>query len=615
MNRLFVFGCFLAATCTFAQPHYNFSKLKREKLDRGVVAVRQDADTVCISWRYLSADSKKSAFNLYRNGVLLNSAPLNGSTFFKDAVTSTQALTYTVTPVMKGVEDATKSSLWTLPALAPSGYLSIPLDIPEGGTTLRGEPYKYSANDASMGDVDGDGRYEIILKWEPTNARDNSQNGTTGATLYDCYRLTGEKLWRINIGHNIRAGAHYEQFVVFDLDGDNRAEVVMRTADGTIDGKGNVIGDATVDNREETGRILTGKEYLTVFNGLTGEAMQSTDYIPQRGEVNDWGDRVANRSDRFLSCVAYLDGKRPSVVMCRGYYTRTVLAAWDWRDGKLSPRWVFDSNVEGNEKYAGQGNHNLSVGDVDGDGCDEIVYGACAIDNTGKGLYTTGMGHGDAMHLTAFIPGKKLQLWKSYEDSGDGSALTDARTGKIFFQIKSSIDVGRAMAADIDPTNKGLEMWSSASGGIRTYKGEVLNARPNRLPTNMAVWWDGDLLREMLDQTTISEYDWTTGACLPILKVEACSSNNGSKSNPCLACDIIGDWREEVLWRTKDNSELRVYVTTIATPYRFHTFLEDPVYRISIANQNVAYNQPTQVGFYFGADLKGTFRGSKIKNK
>ncbi|MDD4821929.1 MAG: rhamnogalacturonan lyase [Bacteroidales bacterium] len=615
MNRIFVLSCLIVAIGTYAQPHYNFSKLKREKTDRGVVAVRQDADTVCVSWRYLSSDSKKSAFNLYRNGTLLNSAPLKESTFFKDAVASTQSLTYTVTPVMNGVEVTDESSQWTLPALAPSGYLSIPLDIPEGGTTLRGEPYSYSANDASMGDVDGDGRYEIILKWEPTNARDNSHNGYTGATLYDCYRLTGEKLWRINIGHNIRAGAHYEQFVVFDLDGDNRAEVVMRTADGTIDGKGNVIGDATVDNREETGRILTGKEYLTVFNGLTGEAMQSTDYIPHRGEVESWGDPVANRSDRFLSCVAYLDGKQPSVVMCRGYYTRSVLAAWDWRDGKLSPRWVFDSNKEGNEKYAGQGNHNLSVGDVDGDGCDEIIYGSCAIDNTGKGLYTTGMGHGDAMHLTAFVPGKKLQLWKSYEDSGDGSALTDAKTGKVLFQIKSPIDVGRAMAADIDPTNKGLEMWSSASGGIRTYKGEVLNARPNRLPTNMAVWWDGDLLREMLDQTTISKYDWTTGTCLPVLKAEECSSNNGSKSNPCLACDIIGDWREEVIWRTRDNSELRVYVTTIATPYRFHTFLEDPVYRISIANQNVAYNQPTQVGFYFGADLKGSFRGTKIKNK
>jgi rhamnogalacturonan endolyase len=323
-----------------------------------------------------------------------------------------------------------------------------------------------------------------------------------------------------------------------------------------------------------------------------------------------WGDDHANRSDRYLACVAYLDGIHPSVVMCRGYYTRTVLAAFDWNGKELKNRWTFDSNVPGNEKYAGQGNHNLRVGDVDGDGCDEIIYGACAIDNNGKGLYTTGMGHGDALHMTAFDPSsKELQVWDCHENKKDGSSFRDARTGKVLFQVKSSVDVGRAMAADIDPTNPGVEMWSLESGGIRNIKGEVINPNLRTVSINSAVWWDGDLLRELLDKATITKYDWKTGKCQPIFTAQNCSSNNGTKSTPALQGDIIGDWREEVLLRTSDNSALHLYVSTIPTEYRFHTFLEDPVYRISIATQNVAYNQPTQPGFYFGPDLKGTFRG------
>ena len=385
----------------------------------------------------------------------------------------------------------------------------------------------------------------------------------------------------------------------------------MKTSDGTVDGAGKVIGNPDADYRSATGRILTGSEYLTVFNGKTGAAMQTIDYIPQRGNLMDWGDDHANRSDRYLACVAYLDGVHPSVVMCRGYYTRTVLAAFDWDGKQLSNRWIFDSNTPGNEGYAGQGNHNLRVGDVDSDGCDEIIYGSCAIDNNGKGLYTTGMGHGDAMHMTAFDPSNKgLQIWACHENKKDGSSFRDARTGKVLFQVKSSIDVGRAMAADIDPQNPGVEMWSYESGGIRNIKGEVVNPDMKTLSVNSAVWWDGDLLRELLNKVTISKYNWNIGKCQPVFTADGCSWNNGTKSTPSLQGDIIGDWREDVLLRTSDNSALRLYISTIPTEYRFHTFLEDPVYRISIATQNVTYNQPTQPGFYFGPDLKkGIFRG------
>lgn len=606
------FSFCLIAISSIAQPNYDFSKLKRERLGRGVIAIRENPSTVAVSWRYLSSDPMNESFDIYRNGEKINNHPLKDATFFQDAYTGTESVLYTV----KAREGKTESS-YQLPANAPSGYLNIPLNRPEDGTTPLGQNYFYTPNDASIGDVDGDGEYEIILKWDPSNAHDNSHDGYTGEVYVDCYKLNGQQLWRINLGKNVRAGAHYTQFMVYDLDGDGHAEVVMKTADGTVDGVGKVIGDVNADYRSEQGRILTGPEYLTVFNGLTGEAMQTIDYVPERGNLMGWGDSRGNRSDRFLACVAYLDGIHPSVVMCRGYYTRTVLAAFDWDGKELKQRWVFDSNNPGCEDYAGQGNHNLRVGDVDGDGCDEIIYGSCAIDHNGKGLYTTKMGHGDAIHLTHFDPSRKgMQVWDCHENKRDGSTYRDAATGEILFQIKDSTDVGRCMAADIDPTQPGVEMWSVASGGIRNVKGEVVKDRVRGLSCNMAVWWDGDLLRELLDRNRISKYNWEKGICERIAIFEGTLSNNGTKANPCLQGDIVGDWREEVLMRTADNTALRLYVSTIPTDYRFHTFLEDPIYRISIATQNVAYNQPTQPGFYFGPELQGiVFRGCKIPKK
>ena len=602
----------LIAAFVVAQPNYDFSKLKREHLGRGVIAIRENPSTVAVSWRYLSSDPMDESFDVYRNGEKVNKYPIRNAAFFQDIYKGTESVLYTV----KAIQSKTESC-YQLPSDAPAGYLNIPLNRPENGTTPAGQSYFYAPNDASIGDVDGDGEYEIILKWDPSNAHDNSHDGYTGEVYFDCYKLNGQHLWRINLGRNIRAGAHYTQFMVFDLDGDGKAEVVMKTADGTVDGKGKVIGDVQADYRNEQGRILTGPEYLTVFNGLTGEAMQTIDYVPGRGNLMDWGDNRGNRSDRFLACVAYLDGIHPSVVMCRGYYTRTVLAAYDWNGKELKERWIFDSNHPGCEDYAGQGNHNLRVGDVDGDGCDEIIYGSCAIDHNGKGLYTTKMGHGDAIHLTHFDPSRKgLQVWDCHENKRDGSTYRDAATGEILFQIKDSTDVGRCMAADIDPTQPGVEMWSLASGGIRNIKGEVVKARVRGLSCNMAVWWDGDLLRELLDRNIVSKYNWKKGVCERIAIFEGALSNNGTKATPCLQGDIVGDWREEVLLRTADNTALRLYVSTIPTDYRFHTFLEDPVYRISIATQNVAYNQPTQPGFYFGPDLQGTlFRGCKIPKK
>ena len=628
----------IVTTATWAQPKYDLTKISREKLNRGLVAVRTQDGRVTLSWRTLGSDKKGELFDIYRDGVKLNTQPLtSGGTFFIDEQASKTS------DIIYEVRGGNQNGSYTLKVDAPADYLPIPIQKPEGGTTPDGRSYQYSANDCSVGDVDGDGQYEIFLKWDPSNARDNAHDGFTGPVLIDCYRLNGEHLWRINLGRNIRAGAHYTQFMVYDFDGDGRAELMVKTGDGTIDGRGNVVGDSTADyrhrpdvqqaetawngqqewsrynrgQRTKMGRILTGPEYLSVFNGLTGEVMDTKPYVPERGDLNGWGDAYANRSDRFLAAVAYLDGIHASGVFCRGYYTRTVIAAWDWDGKELKQHWTFDTNQPEWRSYAGQGNHNLRVADVDGDGCDEITYGSMCVDHNGQGLYNTGFGHGDAMHLIADPKDGQLYIWDCHENKRDGSDLRNAKTGGVVFQIPSKSDVGRCMAADIDPTNPGVEMWSSDSHGIRTMKGDVLSSAKDadnpqhdntlqlngrRLSVNFGIWWDGDLLRELLDRETVSKYDWESRSVIDIMKFEGAQFNNGTKSNPCLQADILGDWREEVLVRTPDSRELRLYTTTIPTSYRINCLMEDIPYRLSVAAENVAYNQPPEAGYYIGPD-------------
>ena len=614
-QKLILTSLLLGMLSAAAQPNYDMKQIKREYLNRGVIAVR-NGQQVIVSWRTLTTDAKGQAFDIYRNGNKLNREPLTkGGTFFVDNTPLQTSATYEV-------RGGSINGRYLLQANAPDGYLTIPLQKPADGECPDGRQYRYSANDASVGDVDGDGQYEIILKWDPSNARDNAHDGYTGPTLFDCYRLDGTLLWRIDLGRNIRSGAHYTPFIVYDLDGDGKAEMMVRTSDGTRDAKGNIIGDALADYRhkgpDRIGRILTGKEYITVFNGLTGEAMDSKPYIPERGDLKGWGDEKANRSDRMLAAVGYLDGKKASAIFCRGYYTRSVLAAWDWDGRELKSRWVFDTNDPQWASYAGQGNHNLRVADVDGDGCDEITYGSMAVDHNGRGLYNTGMGHGDAIHLMAFDPkSRELQVWDCHENRRDGSDFRNARTGEVIFKVPSKSDVGRAMAADIDPNNPGVEMWSADSHGIRNLKGEIINAAKDAddpqhnnylmlggrwLPMNFGIWWDGDLLREMLDRGRVSKYNWESNTIDDMFTFPGIVFNNSTKSNPCLAADILGDWREEVIARTPDSSELRIFVSPIPTDYRINCLMEDIPYRLSVATQNVGYNQPSEPGFYLGPD-------------
>ncbi len=539
MKRFILFlSMMFAAGTVSAQTQYNLKNMVKEKLDRGVIAIRQADGNVAVSWRILNDDQENEAFDVYRNGKRLTSKSLTkgGSIFIdKQPLTGKDAV--------YEVKGGAVNGRYTLCADAPFGYLPIKLQKPEDGKvpvmknnrdgyrrrTWRdtGE-YRYSANDASVGDVDGDGQYEIFLKWDPSNSRDNSHDGYTGSTLIDCYRLSGELLWRIDLGRNIRSGAHYVQFMVYDFDGDGKAELMVKTADGTIDGTGVVLGDSTKDWRNARGRILDGPEFITIFEGLTGRALDTKPYIPERGDLAAWGDTRGNRSERYLAGIGYLGAKtsegklKASAIFCRGYYTRSVLAAWDWDGKELKNRWTFDTNEPQWKTWAGQGNHNLRIADVDGDGLDEITYGSMAVDHDGTGIYNTGFGHGDAMHIVADPKDNKLYIWDCHENRRDGSDLRDAKTGEVIFQIKSKTDVGRAMAADIDPTNPGVEMWSTESHGIRNMKGEVVSTTKDandpqhdntliingkHLPVNFGIWWDGDLLRELLDHEQVSKYN------------------------------------------------------------------------------------------------------------
>jgi len=560
-----------------------------ESLDRGLVAVKTN-DGVFISWRALGTEPADMGYNLYRDGNLINTDPIYTKTNYIDTDGNIDSV-YSVAPVLDGVEQARcdNVSVWS------TNYLQIPLDIPEGGTTPDDVEYTYNANDCSVGDLDGDGDYEIIVKWDPSNSKDNSQSGYTGNVYLDAYTLEGEKLWRIDLGVNIRAGAHYTQFMVYDLDGDGKAEVACRTADGTIDGTGMVIGNASADYRNSNGYILSGPEYLTVFNGLTGAAMSTVDFEPERGDVIDWGDNYGNRVDRFLACIAYLDGKTPSLVMCRGYYKKTTLVAWDFKDGVLTKRWKFDTDGK-YYFYEGQGNHNLSVADVDDDGRDEIIYGACAIDDNGEGLWCSNLGHGDAMHVSDFDPDRPgLEVWGIHEGGyTPGAALLDARTGRVIWETANE-DVARGVAADITAEFRGAECWWSGekTTGIRTIKNKKIGNLPSSC--NFVIWWDGDVQRELLDDISITKYGGGT-----LLHAKDCASNNGTKATPALTADIFGDWREEVVWRTEDNKYLRIYTTTIPTEIRFYTFMHDPVYRLGVTWQNTGYNQPPHTSFYLG---------------
>ncbi|WP_033342039.1 rhamnogalacturonan lyase [Catenuloplanes japonicus] len=708
-----------------------------EHLDRGLVAA-STGDGVFLSWRLLKDEATGHSatgltgvdFAVYRDNRKI--ATVTDSTNFVDRTGSTTAR-YRVAAVVKGRERDRSAAVtaWA------DGHLDLPLRKPADGVTPSGEAYTYSANDMSVGDVDGDGQYEYVVKWDPSNSKDVSQVGYTGNVYVDTYELDGTLLHRIDLGVNVRAGAHYTQFLVYDFDGDGRSEMMFKTAPGTKitrygrDGRvvseryvtlpkadvkaGYTNGDdyrmsaadyyrhlvtmfrgwsthpevvagrwpatleaafgiapqyqyplsqadaeALVDYfidvyaparstrnalRAFAGFIVDGPEYLTVFEGATGRELQTIPYKPGRHDDGlMWGDYAmariepGNRVDRFLSGVAYLDGKRPSAVFARGYYTRSTLVAYRWDGRKLVEDWFVDSGWTPmtnpfNDSPHGrdgtdpefrtlttQGFHSLSAADVDGDGRQEIVYGSATIDDDGSLLYSSfgtlpdgttvaRLGHGDAMHVTDIDPHRPgLEIFTVHEGATSapyGMAMRDAKTGEVLFGVYSGRDTGRGMVGDVLPASPGLEAWASLPGGtdslgLYTAAGQVT---PGAIPgTNQSIRWSADLTTQILNgagDATPTIDDWTRGT---LLTADGTRANNGTKGNASLIADIFGDWREELLVRTTDSTAIRICLSTSVTGHKLYTLMHDPQYRAEVARQQTTYNQPSYPGFYLASD-------------
>lgn len=637
---------------SYADTNSTTEKRVMEKLDRGTVAVKTN-DGVYLSWRLLGTESlTNQAFDIYRDSEKIYTTGEHDATCYTDSK-GTADNKYTVVPKGEAIDKTEAVDVWTTNTTYKGrsvAYKDIAFKVPDGGKTPKDEEYTYTANDMSVGDLDGDGEYEYIVKWDPSNSKDNSVKGYTGKVYLDAYELDGTLLWRIDLGVNIRAGAHYTQYMVYDFDGDGKSEVILKTAPGSKDGEGNYVskagknitkGDDKKDYRNSSGLLMGkdgGPEYLTVFNGETGAAMQTVDFDPPRSILtsSEWGDSYANRSERYLAAVAYLDGVHPSVVMTRGYYTYVYAAAYTWDGTDLKEQWL-STNTPTEEnggtgctvKYAdgtsknntnktlyAQGAHSVSVADVDNDGYDEIIFGSAVLDHDGTVLTYDGRGHGDAEHVSDFDNDGKQEIFMAHEAGKHNDDIipyaVDIKryNGDIMLQAAKG-DIGRGIMDNVDDdyalSSGNLSLfWSVAADGIYNQAGEKVGNIPNTNGSNMenfAVYWDGDLGRELLDGNKLVKYSIKSGteriyydsknSTLPG------SINNSTKSNACLTADLFGDWREEIVLRYGDG--VRIYFSTIPTDYRLTTLMHDSQYRCAIAWQNVGYNQPPHTSYYIGS--------------
>ena len=587
-----------------------------ERLTRGVL-VSNVGSGVLVSWRLLGTESPDTEFILYRDGEKIATIAKNAGTNYLDKNGKTTS-TYAVAAVVGGKEGTKQGVSVVLDkTVSNSGksfpYKTLKLEVPASQKMPDGETCTYTPNDMSAADLDGDGEYELILKWDPSNAHDNSQTGYTGTVFIDAYKLDGTRLWRIDLGKNIRAGAHYTQFQVFDYDGDGKAEMIVKTADGTIDGTGKAIGDKSKDYRDANGLVLQGPEYLTVFRGADGAAITTITYTPSR-DINQhvkgkngkgyWGDNYGNRCERYIAATGYLDGVHPSAIFIRGYYSSSYVVAYDFDGKELKQRWYHKSEDPGKGLYE-QGNHNITVGDIDGDGYDEIVFGGATLNHDGTLRFSTQLGHGDAGHLGDLDPDHPgLEFWDVHEHT-DAQYTEEMRgsDGKVYWgtpQPNPGVDNGRGMAADIDSEYRGYEVWSAKGGGMKTATGKSIGS-PS-VSTNFRIYFDGDVYDELLDGAYLTKFNSSSKKSEVYFdgsKALGAAGCNGTKNTPSLVADLFGDWREELVVRSEsDPTTMYIISTPVTSEHRVYTLMHDATYRVSIAWQNTAYNQPPHVGYY-----------------
>ncbi len=600
-----VLAALLVGAAGLAMPGKPYTELRAdaasgkvlEYLDRGISAVGTGSGML-VSWRYLANDADDAVYELYRDGTLIYTSEAGQATCYLDAQ-GTAASKYRVDTLSGGKVVSSE----TCKLISGDAWFDVPLEPPTASGVT------YSPNDMSVGDVDGDGQYELFLKWDPSNSKDNSQKGKTDKVYIDCLRLDGTRLWRIDLGWNIRAGAHYTQFFVGDFDLDGKCEMTCKTSDGTVDGTGKVIGDASQTYRDGNGFIYTGNEFYTLFDGETGAALDTIDYGPGRGDPTKWGKSSdkTNRVDRFWGTVAYLDGVHPCVVAGRGYYGRMTAVAYTVENKKLKKLWMFDTGTSSSTPGYGDGNHNSMPADVDGDGRQEIITGSTCIDDDGTLLWCLNKGHGDAMHVGDLDPTNPgIEAWICHEDKPYGVSLVDCDTGKILFHNDGDGDTGRCCGDNVWAGNPGAELWGNkeadGSTPVKNVSGETLSCR--RPAINFLSYWDGDLEREILDGYTDSPATITKmkedGTLTTLLSTDGYYTCNTTKGTPCLSADIFGDWREELIVRAADSKSVRIYATPYDTDYRITTLMHDAQYRMQVSAQNTAYNQPPHTSFFLG---------------
>lgn len=646
----------------------NVHTRQMEKLDRGLIAIKTDGG-VYLSWRLFDSEDnifgsadKNVSFNVYRDGKKISEVATK-----TNYVDSTVGTNYSVAPVINGVEGEKCNPV----TVYNNSYFDIPILKPDDETIYDPSgnelaTYSFFPADCSTGDVDGDGEYEIIVKWTSSEHDVGSPGDPaySGTVHLAAYKLDGTKLWKndIALGKNVYSSAHTLQFLVYDFDGDGKSEVMCQTSLGSKDGQGEYVSNAAqtdeeikaiTDEENSTadyrgyGRITEGKEFLTVFNGETGVAMDTINLPTTRGSENgvDYGDDFGNRSNRFVSDIAYLDGEKPYAIYLRGYYfgrngkQRTSIAGISWDGTALSPTYRFDTQkgqegyYDGAYQYVGNGNHNCTVADVDNDGKDEFITGALCMevndDNEFRPKWCTYLQHGDALHIGNYDPTHTgFEFFTVHEDSGTnslsgnditldfGMSVIDAETGNIMFHEGASDDTGRGVMANVGAGGY-YQIWSAknsarqSNGGTDFTTATSLTGR-NTPSMNFRIFWDGDLYDNLLDGANITDWNGRNMSNIFSAGNYNCVSINGTKANPSLQADLFGDWREEVVYPTSDGTALRVFSTTDTTDYKIKTLMQDPVYRSGVAAEQTAYNQPPHVGFYMGKEVFETRKITSI---
>jgi len=618
---------------------------------------QQHTGKVLVTWRMLPGDDATTAFDLYRtigSGTEVKIASsISQSTCYQDVSASMTAdnlyrLTY-------AGRTETLSTFLLQKAQVSGGmpYISIPLadtkDVYENTAKVV-----YTANDVCVGDLDGDGEFELVVKRLQSVKDDQgnivsdgsgasySQKDCLWAVIWDAYKMDGTLLWRIKGGPGIILG-NSSCFAVADFDGDGCAEMAIRTCEGTVFGDGQQIpdvdGDGKIDYRT-WGNLNTsspgwvdhynsaGPEFISIIDGKTGRELARDNFI-NRETSDSWGDNYWKRACSFrIGVGCFDDSGLPSVVLGRGVYGHSVLEAWDWRDSQLKKKWRFDTNDGGTGKdgkkhstYAAQGNHSLNVADLDGDGLDEVMYGSMAVDHDGIGLWNTQLGHGDANHVGKFLPEREgLQMFHCLETGKTMVALHDARDGAVIWKKDGAADndMGRCLVGDFFAEYPGCEFFYYQGNYIIQDGTETsINTKGQKGGCGMAVWFDGTLSRQLIEDNII--HSPKNGRTFTMYRYSE-TFINGTKSNPSWYGDLVGDWREEVILPDATRlTDIKIFSTWYPSTHKFPWLMTDHCYWMSCLNENIGYNQPTHTGYYLGSDLKSDAdawkEAAKVQNK